>query len=167
MEISELLTDAFNRIDEEVRDVLTGLDAQTLNAEPDGANSISWLLWHLSRVQDDHLSEVAGSDQIWLAQGFETQAGLPLPKTDTGYGHAAAQVAEVSFDDPQLLADYHAAVHRMSVEYVGSLSGKDLDRIVDTRWDPAVTLGARLVSVLSDCSQHVGQAAYAKGQLQG
>ncbi|GAA1048966.1 mycothiol transferase [Arthrobacter russicus] len=165
MEISELLLDAFNRIDEEVRDVLHGLDEQALNTGPDGANSIGWLVWHLSRVQDDHLSEVAGREQIWLGSGYQARARLPLPETDTGYGHTEAQVAGVRFDGPDLLSEYHAAVHRMTADYLSALQGADLDRIVDTRWNPPVTLGARLVSVFSDCSQHVGQAAYAKGQL--
>jgi hypothetical protein len=39
----------------------------------------------------------------------------------------------------------------------------DLDRVVDKRWDPPVTLGVRLVSVVDDDAQHVGQAAYVRG----
>lgn len=172
MKSTELLTDAFNRIDEEVRDVLKGLATQTMNTQPAAAsrersNSISWLVWHLSRIQDDHLADVAGTEQLWTAQGFAERAGLPLKDTDTGYGHNADDAASVVFDSPQLLSEYHAAVHQMSQQYVAGLSDQDLDRVVDTRWNPPVTLGARLVSVLSDCSQHVGQAAYAKGMLGG
>ena len=41
----------------------------------------------------------------------------------------------------------------------------DLERVVDTSWDPPVTLGVRLISVISDDLQHAGQAAYAAGLL--
>ena len=39
----------------------------------------------------------------------------------------------------------------------------DLDRVIDENWDPPVTLGVRLVSILDDDAQHVGQAAYLRG----
>jgi len=45
------------------------------------------------------------------------------------------------------------------------VTGTELDRIVDRRWDPPVTVGVRLVSVADDCLQHAGQAAYARGLL--
>ena len=40
------------------------------------------------------------------------------------------------------------------------LAPDDLDRVVDRRWDPPVTLGVRLVSIADDSLQHAGQAAY-------
>ncbi|WP_394940332.1 DUF664 domain-containing protein [Psychromicrobium sp. YIM B11713] len=172
MESTELLSDAFNRIDEEVREVLDGLATQTMNTQPaaghrERANSISWLIWHLSRIQDDHLAQVAGTEQLWTQQGFAERAGLPLQNKDTGYGHSADEAASVVFDGPQLLSEYHHAVHHTTQQFIAGLSSADLDRVVDTRWNPPVTLGVRLVSVLSDCSQHVGQAAYVKGLLRG
>ena len=62
-----------------------------------------------------------------------------------------------------LLLEYYDAVHRQTVEFVTTLTDEDLDRVVDKRWDPPVTLGVRLVSTIADCLQHVGQAAYARG----
>jgi uncharacterized damage-inducible protein DinB len=56
-------------------------------------------------------------------------------------------------------------VHARSAEFLRGLSDEDLDRVVDTNWDPPVTLGVRLVSVLSDDFQHLGQAAYLRGLL--
>ena len=49
--------------------------------------------------------------------------------------------------------------------YLATLDDDDLDRVVDTRWDPPVTVGVRLVSVIADDLQHVGQAAYVRGLL--
>ena len=56
-------------------------------------------------------------------------------------------------------------MHDQTVTWIAGLDEDDLDRVVDTSWDPPVTLGARLVSVVNDDTQHVGQAAYARGLL--
>jgi hypothetical protein len=37
---------------------------------------------------------------------------------------------------------------------------------VDDYWDPPVTLGVRLVSIISDDLQHVGQAAFIRGVIE-
>lgn len=164
MDAQELLRDAFGRIEETFAEVADGLDAETLNARPaPGANSIAWLLWHLSRVQDDHLAELAGLPQAW--EEWRERFGLALDPGDTGYGHSEEEVAAVRVDDVALLTGYHADVHALTARYVDRLDADDLDRVVDRRWDPPVTAAVRLVSVEGDCLQHLGQAAYVKGLL--
>ena len=66
---------------------------------------------------------------------------------------------------PDLLLGYFEAVHQRTLSYVRGLSDGDLTRVVDTSWDPPVTLAVRLVSVLSDDLQHAGQAAFLRGIL--
>ncbi|QCB97415.1 DUF664 domain-containing protein [Arthrobacter sp. PAMC25564] len=163
MKSNELLLDAFGRIHDTVAATLGGLDVQSLVRRPAGnGNSIAWLIWHLGRVEDAQLASAAGLEQVWTAQGFARRFDLPLPERDTGYGHSTDKVDAVQAP-PALLAEYYDAVHRQTVEFVKTLGDGDFDRIVDTRWDPPVTLGVRLVSIIADCLQHVGQAAYAKG----
>ncbi|SDN88700.1 Protein of unknown function [Actinokineospora alba] len=165
MSSADLVVDAFGRIAEEVRAAVDGLSADQLAHRVDGdANSIAWLVWHLSRIQDDHLAGVSGLDQVWLADGWADRFGLPFPDTDHGYGHTSDQVAAVRVD-ADLLTGYHDAVHRQSVEWAAGITDADLERIVDRAWTPPVTLGVRVVSVISDCLQHVGQAAFVRGLL--
>jgi uncharacterized damage-inducible protein DinB len=162
---AELLTDAFGRIVEGGRDVVAGLDDDQLAWRPGpDANPIAWLVWHLARVQDDHVADVAGVEQVWTAQGFHDRFGLPFDPGDTGYGHTSEEVAQVRAP-ADLLAEYLAAVHEQTTAYLATVTPEDLDRVVDTRWDPPVTLGARLVSVVNDDAQHLGQAAYVRGLL--
>lgn len=164
MEITELLTDAFRRVHDGVRDVLDGLDADALAHRPDpGANSICWLVWHATRVQDDHLAELVGRGQAWTGEGWAQRLGLPLDDADTGYGHSSTQVASVAVDDPDLLLGYHEAVAAHLTDDLDAAVAGGLDRIVDRRWEPPVDAGVRLVSVLNDVTQHVGQAAYVRG----
>jgi hypothetical protein len=159
----DLLFEAFKRVRELVVRTTDGLDAETAAFRPDpDANSIAWLLWHLARIQDDHIADVAGVRQAWVEKGWSTQLGLPFAESDTGFGHGREQVAAVAVD-PRLLADYHADVDALTADFIGQIEPGDLDKVVDDRWDPPVTLGVRLVSVIGDCLQHLGQAAYARG----
>jgi hypothetical protein len=163
MNANEVLLDAFGRIHETVAATLDGIDGGSLSRRPAGnGNSIAWLIWHLSRVEDAQVASAGGLDQVWTSQGFAGRFNLPLSGRDTGYGHSSSQVDAVQAP-PELLLDYYGAVHRQTVEYLQTLGEEDFDRIVDTRWSPPVTLGVRLVSTIADCLQHVGQAAYAKG----
>ena len=162
---AELLTDAFGRTREGVHAVVSGLDEAALAWRPaPAANSVGWLVWHLTRVQDDHVSDVAGVEQIWTAGGWADRFGLPLEPRDTGYGHDGDQVGAVRAS-ADLLTGYHDAVFEATSRYLAGLKDADFDRIVDARWNPPVTLGVRLVSVVDDDAQHAGQAAYVRGLL--
>jgi uncharacterized damage-inducible protein DinB len=166
MKHAELLADGFARIKETVHGAVESLTPEELGTRLDpGANSIAWLVWHLTRVQDDHIADVADRPQIWTGQGWYERFGLPFPPAATGFGDTPERVAEVRVADAALLTGYYDAVHEATLDYVAGLSGTDLDRIVDTRWDPPVTLGTRLVSVINDDTQHAGQAAFVRGLL--
>ncbi|MBQ0864511.1 DUF664 domain-containing protein [Streptomyces smyrnaeus] len=167
MDTTALLTDAFTRVNGEVHSALRGIKKKHLNEQIDpAANSLSWLIWHLTRVQDDHLADAAGAEQVWHAQKFEERFGLPLPSDDTGFGHEPEDVAAVRVDSPKPLLEYHDAVHEQTLNYLDTLTARSLDRIVDDAWDPPVSLGVRLVSVLGDTMQHAGQAAFLRGVLE-
>jgi uncharacterized damage-inducible protein DinB len=162
----ELLADGYGRVHGTVHEVLDGVPPEQLTWRPNAeSNSIAWLVWHLTRVQDDHVSEVAGQKQAWTSQGWYERFGLDLDDDDTGYGHDGRSVAKVDVKDPELLVGYFDAVHERTLRYLATLTDADLDRIVDRRWTPPVTLGVRLISVLDDDIQHAGQAAYLRGML--
>ncbi|MGW0605740.1 mycothiol transferase [Streptomyces sp. NPDC002644] len=167
MHARDILIDGYGRIREEVHAAVQGLDAGQLAARPDAeANPVAWLVWHLTRVQDDHVADAAGLEQVWTAQDWYGRFALDLPASDTGFGHDAARVAAVRVDSADLLTGYHDAVYEQTLGFLRSLTASELGRIVDERWDPPVTLGVRLVSVLSDDLQHVGQAAYVRGLVE-
>jgi hypothetical protein len=166
MTSAELLADAFGRIRETVHAAVAGLSAEQLAYRIDGsANSIGWLVWHLTRIQDDHVADVAQAEQVWISGGWAERFGLPFPPLAHGYGHSSADVAAVRVASPELLTGYYDAVHEHTIRFVGGLADADLSRIVDERWDPPVTLGVRLVSVVSDDLEHAGQAAFIRGIL--
>jgi Protein of unknown function (DUF664) len=167
MTSAELLADAFGRVRRVVHQAVDGLTADQLASRVDpGANSIAWLVWHLTRIQDDHVAGVAEAEQVWTSQGWMERFGLPFDPRDTGYGHQADEVAAVRVGSGQLLVGYYDAVHEQTTRYVARLGEADLARVVDRSWDPPVTLGVRLVSVIADDLQHAGQAVFVRGILQ-
>jgi uncharacterized damage-inducible protein DinB len=166
MKTAELLADALGRVRGVVREVTAGLAPDELAWRPQPtANSIGWLIWHLTRVQDDHVADVAGTEQVWTAAGWASRFGLPLEVSATGYGHTPDEVAAVRVASADLLTGYHDAVCEQTLRFVDGLTDADLDRIVDERWNPPVSLGVRLVSVIDDGAQHAGQAAYLRGMI--
>lgn len=167
MPSSDVLIDAYGRIREAVHRATAGMSAEQLAFRVDSqANSIGWLVWHLTRVQDDHIADAAGLQQIWTAGGWVERFGLPFDASATGFGHSSAEVAEVRVASPDLLTGYHDAVHDQTVRYVQGLADPDLERVIDEAWDPPVTLGVRLVSVIGDGLAHAGQAAFVQGIVQ-
>ncbi len=163
--IQELLRDAFTRLIEHVDDLTEGLTEDQAGYRPSpNANSIAWLIWHSARVQDIQLAPIAGIEQVWLDEGWVDRFGLDLPRNDTGYGHGPDEVAKVRAP-VDLLAGYYHAVHKVTLEFVAGVTAEDLTRVVDKNWDPPVTASARLVSIIDDCAQHLGQAAYLLGIL--
>jgi hypothetical protein len=163
--VADLLTDAFNRVQEEVHAVCDGLTIEQVTARPGpDANTVGWLIWHLTRVQDDHVAAAAGLEQVWTSGEWSDYFGLPFEPDATGYGQSPEEVGAV-VASPELLTGYYDAVHAQTLAYVKGLGDGDLDRVVDERWDPPVTLGVRLTSVISDDLQHIGQAAYVRGMI--
>lgn len=167
MDSTAILVDAYDRIRGMVHAVADGLTTEQLafRVDPD-ANSVGWLVWHLTRVQDDHLADAAGTEQVWTAGDWVDRFGLPFDPAATGYGHSSDEVAAVRVESPELLIGYYDAVHDQTMSYLRGLADGDLDRVVDEAWDPPVTLGVRLVSVIGDNVAHAGQAAYVRGVIE-
>jgi len=163
-----MLLDLYGRVPDLIETTVDGLDAEQLTERPaPGANTLGWLVWHLTRVQDHHVADLLGQDQVWVRDDWAARFGLPADATDTGYGHSVEQVGAVRPDGPDALTGYLAAVGDRTRAYISALTAGDLDQVVDEGWDPPVTLGVRLVSVADDCLQHAGQAAYVRGLIEG
>ena len=167
MDTSDIFIDAFGRIRGTVRRAAAGLDAAGLAYRPDAdANSIAWLVWHLTRIQDDHVAPIAERVQVWHDGPWAEQLEFTGDLHDTGFGHTSDQVAALRPDSPEPLLAYHDAVADRSIEYATTITPDELDRIIDRSYDPPVTVGVRLVSVLNDCIQHAGQAGFVRGMYE-
>ncbi len=166
MNVDDLLLDGYGRLPDLVRSAVEDLSPDDLRWAPGkAANPIGWLIWHLTRVQDSHIAELVDGRQVYLTGKWAGRFGLDPDPEDTGYDHTIEQVGTVRAESAEALVEYYDAVHEVTVGYLRGLSATDLDRVVDERWDPPVTLGVRLISVLDDDLEHAGQAAYVRGLL--
>jgi len=169
MEWQDLLIDGYGRIFGVLKHVLKGLNADDLSWKPSpDCNTIGWLVWHLTRVQDGHIADLMGEEQLWTKEGWHTRFDRAADPEDSGFGNSPEQVAVFRVPGTQVLLDYHRAVLDRSKNYFATLSKTDLDRELNEPWyQPLPTVGVRLVSILEDSLQHAGQAAFVRGLLQG
>ncbi len=164
MQATDIVRDALRRVHQLIPAVLDGLDGDDLLWRPEPeANSIGWLVWHLTRTEDDHLAQLAGTDQVWTSAGWYERFGLPYLKAAHGFSMSPVEVGMFNARDTALLNGYAADVWAQSQQLLDTLTAADLDRVVDRRYTPPVTVGARLVSVVVETAQHVGQAGYVRG----
>jgi hypothetical protein len=167
MTSADLLTDAFGRIHDVVHNAVDGLTPEELAFRVNGsANSIAWLVWHLSRITDDHVAGASSKEQVWIAGRWIERFGLPFGPRATGYGHGGDEVAAVQVKSGEILTGYFDAVYEQAIRFVTDLSDDDMTRVVDKNWTPPVTLAVRLVSVISDGLQHAGQSMFVRGIIE-
>jgi hypothetical protein len=166
MDVAAVYRELYDRIPPLASAAVDGVPPARLTEPPTaGANTIAWLVWHTARVQDHHVAELLGTEQVWVHDEWAARFGLDPDPTNTGYGHTPEQVLRVRPTGPEALLEYLGAVYEQTLPFLAGLSDGDLDRVVDRRWDPPVTLGVRLVSIADDGLQHLGQAAYTRGLL--
>lgn len=162
MRANEILLDIYSRVGGQVRAAVKDLSEAQLARRPDEqANSIAWLVWHTARGMDAQIADAAGLTPAWN-DGWRDRFNLPLDPNDTGYGHSSEQVAAVHAN-AELLTGYYDAVWEQAKTYLHTLDDAELDEVIDTSWNPPVTLGVRLTSIAADCLQHVGQANFLRG----
>jgi len=160
----DLLVDGFGRIEEGVPAVVDGLSVDELLWRPDPeANHVAWLVWHLARQQDDQVAHLADARSAWLEDGWVDRFGLPYAPQVHGWSMSSDDVGAFTVADPGLFAAYQAAVHARTVALLDGLDADRYAEVVDARWDPPVTVGVRIVSVLDDAAKHLGQAEYVRG----
>lgn len=178
MDVAALLLELYDRIPPLVAEAVGGLDTEQLAWTPPPsspapspgssaghANPIGWLGWHIARVQDHQIAELVPTTQLWVEGDWAGRFELPPDPENTGYGHGPDDVAAVRPQTADAIVEHLDAVAARTRRYLASVTEAELDRVVDERWDPPVTLGVRLVSIADDCLQHAGQAAYLRGLL--
>jgi len=165
MEGAALIADALGRVNGILHRSLKGAPAGMLCRMPaPHANSMAWLAWHLTRVQDDHISDLAGLPELWASEGWRARFGMEPDDEETGQGHTFKQVAAFKVKAARVLLAYQDAAFERSKAYLAKVRPADLDRVIDEpQYDPMPTVGVRLVSIVSDNTQHAGQVTYLRG----
>ena len=166
MEFQQLLIEVFERVSQMLEKALDGLTQDDLNCLPNpDCNSIGWLVWHLTRVQDSAISNLMDKEQCWIVGKWYSKFGRNPDPTDRGVGHTSVDVSNFKSPDSKTLLDYYNAVFKQTKEYIGKLSTAELGREMDNPRNPLV--GLRIAGIINDNIQHIGQIAYLRGMLKG
>lgn len=165
MDTIDLLSEVASRPRQALDQLRPQLSSQVADAHPGGHdNSVTWLLWHTGREVDVQLAAMTGEPELWARHRDAT--GLGEAGDGLGYGHDAEEARRVANANLEAVVAYVEASLQALERYVASLSAEALDDVVDTSWDPHVTRGVRLVSIVDDAAQHLAQAAYVVGMPQ-
>jgi hypothetical protein len=168
MEWLDILTDGYNRIPDYVNRIVEGLSRDDLKWMPTkDTNSIGWSIWHGIRGMDAQIASLAGTEQLYIKDGWAAKFNRPADPGDTGFGDGPAELAAFEPPEASVLAGYTEVCVKRAIEYMGTLTAKDLDRELGGHWTPPPTVGVRLVSIMEDATIHAAEAAYARGLRQG
>ena len=166
MELKDFITNLLSGLPRTLHIALDGITADHLVHRPgEQSNTVAWLVWHLTRIQDRIISDLSGREQAWVTDGWHAKFGRPADAMDTGMGCTPEQVLSIRPESPQLLLDYYDAVFKRSAEYLQTITPADLDRVLDPN-NPEMTVGNRLRICILDNTQHAGQAAYLRGLIE-
>ena len=166
----EMLLDSARRPQERLLRVMDGLSIDQLNALPEAhiaptIKSIGWLVWHTAREQDLQIADLAGTQALWVRDGWNQRFAFDLPDDTADWKHTPEEAAKVMIRDAALLQDYLAASTQAVIDYLLQLPPNDLDEVIDHHWNPPVTRAVRLVSIIDDAAMHSGQAVYVRRLL--
>ena len=144
METKDMVLDALDRIHSILHRTHWLYTRRNSSSTQPDSNSIAWLTWHLTRVQDNGISGLFDQEQAWISQGWH--AKLAWSSTDNeGQGHTPAQVAAFRASSVQLLLDYHDSVSARSKAFIGGLAPADFDRqLNEPQYQPVPTVGVRV-----------------------
>ncbi len=169
MRWQQLIIGMYQRMSQELEEVLKGLTTEDLHKRPaPGANPIGWLAWHATRSMDRTLGDVITGEQLWIKDGWHKKFNRAPDPNDTGYGHTDTQVDNLRIPDVQTLLNYRRAVMAVTLKYLENLTEKELDRDCEFSMQPGTKRAAslRIIGNINDI-QHVGQAAYVRGLIKG
>ena len=167
MEWRELIVDAYERLPELAEEGLAGIRQADLDWQPwPGLNPLGWTVWHLTRVQDGQIADLmqAPEEDLWTRDGWHAKFNRPPDHDDSGYGHTAAQVKAFRSPSAKVQLDYLRAVTERTKQYLASVTTTELDRPLEPGPDPS-TVAVRIVSIVTDCHLHAGEASYINGLI--
>lgn len=170
MTLAEILIDALSRSRERFDRALADVTLEQANTPPvpdvaPRTNSLTWLAWHTARELDTQVAPLAGIEPVWITGGHRERFALTLPDDTEDWHHTPDQAAQVVVSDLGLLFAYLDDAYALATTYLRGLTPQVLDDVVDSSWDPPVTRGVRLASIIDDAAQHSGQAVYTRRLL--
>ena len=164
----EMIMDIFDRIAAQLAQVLEDLTPKQLNQQPGrGANTIGWLIWHLTRSHDRNMSELMGLEQLWISEGWYSRFNRKPDPAETGYRHTTKEMAAFKAPDSLTIMEYHRAVLERIKDYIANYLEESIleQEMYSPTFDSVSPTYRVITGIINDALQHVGQAAYVRGLI--
>ena len=151
-----------------VNAAVEGLDDELLRRRPNNdSNSMSWLIWHMTRVADRFIhSRLQDGQQLWVADGWAAKFGMEANPDDIGMGWSNEQAAAWRTPPRPVLLGYYAAVNAAALAFLQTLDAEGQQREITGPAGPQ-TVGEALGVLVWDNVVHGGQVAYLRGYFKG
>jgi hypothetical protein len=124
------------------------------------ANSIAWLIWHLSRWRDHMSAKIMGEPEVWIRDGWTDR--FDLPPTATGLGDSYDRVAAFR-PERALLFEYFEAAHAAATDRISRMTPDDLMKPVEYVPNDLRPAWRCLIAMCGDSIQHTGQINFLRG----
>jgi uncharacterized damage-inducible protein DinB len=128
-------------------------------------NHITWLVWHMARVEDRWIARLQQCSEVWNAEGWADR--FHMDPVSTGSGHTMDEVRAMPDIPLTDLMAYFDAVRAVTRHYLAHVTDADLAREYQHPRFGAIT-GAWIVGHLFvEVSQHLGQVELIRGMMRG
>ena len=150
-----------------LKKAVDGLTPAELRWQPTlASNPISWIVWHMARVEDRWVNRVLrGGVELWISDGWHEKFGMS--EEAHGFGETADQVRampDVAMSD---LLDYFDAVRQSTLAHLEQMTPLELGTTYPHPRLTGITGAWILGHILVEESQHLGQVAYIRGMIRG
>jgi hypothetical protein len=169
MELKDFIGRALDALQQQYYRVLEGLT----DAEPcPNANSIGFIFWHVTRVEDRLVVHFAqGKPEVYIRDGWHQRWGIT--SETTGLEYPPEQVANFPIPELAEMQTYFEAVRKETRTYLKSLDANGFeDRPPRTPYPESsravaffrnFTVGHIFCQLIGEANQHLGQVAYIRG----
>ena len=153
-----------------VKSAVSDVDEAAMAVRPnEDSNSMSWLIWHMSRVTDRFIHfRLTDKPQLWTVDAWHEKFNMPDEPHDIGMGWSNEQAAAWQAPSKDVLMGYFEKANAAATDYLNSITDAELEREIP--WTaPVATLriDEALGILVWDNIVHGGQVAYLRGYFQG
>lgn len=166
MEAREVMLRSLEQSQEYLTRALDGLTqkeaAWSLGEE---CNSIIFILWHTSRVEDFFVNRVIQRQlELYETEGWLEKLGTPAK--GSGWEYTGEQLQAWPVPKLEIVRGYADSVREKTLAFVRSVTAEQLSEVPRPERSPD-SIGATLTRIITEIALHTGQIAYLRGAQRG
>ena len=141
MDFKQIIRMGLEEYTDEIRKALDGLTPKERRFQPTPeSHHIDFAFWHIIRVEDEWLQGFArGVPTVWVRDGWPDR--FATAGRGSGWGYDAEQIAALPAFDMDEMMSHFDAVRRETLDYLDSITEKDLNTFLSASAGRSTTSG--------------------------